>query len=86
MITPATKIHSDVPTYAGKVGYWHIDEFISWARTAVNVVRKVRNSYPGPGNVEWRLLVRRMFLENKLDPKSIIRTATEKLLKDVETA
>lgn len=84
MITPATKIHEDIPTFADDVGYWHLEEFIVWARNAISVVRKIRNAYTGPGQVEWRVLAEKVLMENKLDPKSIIETATRKLLKDVE--
>ena len=83
MITPARSAHPDVPTYAGDVGWWQIDEFREWARDAIGVLRGVRAIFTGPGNIAWRDEVRRKMIEYRLDPSSIIEKATEVLLRDV---
>jgi len=84
MITPQTKIHRDVPTYAGDVGWWEINDFQRWALNALNVLRRLRATYTGPGQEAWRSTVREALLSNHLDPLSIVFTATQKLLREVE--
>jgi len=85
MITTQTKIHRDVPTYAENVGWWHIDEFRNWAQEAINVLRRIRAAYSGPGQESWRKTARELLLKNHLDPRSIVNHATRRLLRDVET-
>lgn len=83
MITPATKVHSDVPTFAGDVGWWHIDDFRKWARDAIGVLRSLRTTFTGPGNITWRDEVRSKLKAKKLFPRAIIETATRVRLRDV---
>ncbi len=84
MITTQHKIHQDVPTYSEDVGWWHIDDFRKWANEALSVLRTLRSTYAGPGQDAWRAKVREQLLKNKLDPISIINTATGTKLRDVE--
>lgn len=84
MITPAVKIHKDVPSFADNVGYWHLDEFRSWALNAIGVMRRLRVSFTGVGQVSWRETVQEALIKNSLDPKSIIELATKKLLRELE--
>lgn len=83
MITPATTIHADVPTFAEDVGWWQIDEFREWARNAIGVLRSLRVTFTGPGNIAWRDQVRQELLDHKLDPRSVIARATQDLLRNV---
>lgn len=84
MITTQAKIHRDVPTYADNVGWWHIDDFRNWALDAINVLRRIRAIYSGPGQGSWRAMTREHLLKNHLDPRSIVAKATQTLLRDVE--
>ena len=83
MVTPARIVHADVPTFAGDVGWWHIDDFRIWARDAISVLRGLRATFTGPGNVVWRDEVRQELINHGLDPISIIKKATETQLRDV---
>ena len=83
MITPAKTLHSDVPTFAENVGYWQIETFRDWARNALGVLRALRSTFTGSGNIAWRDEARQKLLESDLDPRSVIATATENLLRDV---
>lgn len=85
MITPATKVHKNVPTYSGDVAWWHIDDFRKWARQAIATLRNLRASFTGLGNVAWRDQVRQTLVAQKIDPKSIITRATRTALSDVPT-
>lgn len=82
MITPQKSIHPEVPTYADDVHWWDIDEFRKWASTAIAELRKLQATFTGPGNVEWRKFVYKTLRETRLDPSSIVITATQHKLKD----
>lgn len=85
MITPAVKVHQDVPSFADDdVGWWQLEEFCGWASNAIGVLRKLRVTFTGFGQVAWRETVREELLKNRLDPKSIVKSATKRLLRDVE--
>jgi hypothetical protein len=79
----ATTVHKNVPTYAEDVGWWHIDDFRDWAREAIALLRRIRSTFTGPGNIEWRDQVRQELIEQSLDPRSIIAKATHTRLRDV---
>lgn len=84
MITTQSKINRDVPTYAAEVGWWHIDDFRKWAFNAINVLRGLRATYVGIGQIAWRTTARKELLKNGLDPLAIVKTATQTFLRDVE--
>ena len=86
MITTQGKIDREVRTYANEVGWWHIDDFRKWAIGAISVLRELRSRYAGPGQETWRTAARRQLVKNALDPRAIVKTATQKLLRDVDMA
>jgi len=83
MVTPARTVHANVPTFAGDVGWWHIDDFREWARDAINVLRGLRSTFTGPGNIPWRDEARQELIDRGLDPISVIERATVTRLRDV---
>ncbi len=83
LVTPAKRIHRDVPTYADEVGWWHIDAFRKWARSVVVVMRLLRSTFTGPGNIAWRKKVRDELRQRKLDPHSVVAAAMKVALRDV---
>ncbi len=85
-ITTQTRIDREVPTYANEVGWWHVGDFRKWAIGAIGVLRELRSGYAGLGQEAWRATVHARFLKNGLDPKSVVKTAMQKLLRDVEVA
>lgn len=84
MITPATKIHADVPTYADDVGWWHLNDFRQWARNALGVLRNLRSTFTGSGHISWRDTVTSTLLAHGLDPQAIVARATRDLLSHVD--
>jgi hypothetical protein len=84
LVTTASKINKDVPTFADGVFYWFVPNFIEWAEGALAVLRNLRSTFTGSGNIPWRARVRAELLAAKLDPKSILETATNKNLSDLD--
>lgn len=75
MITPQKLVHPEVPTYAGEVGWWELDDFRAWARKALKVLRRARSQFSGPGDTLWRAKVSEMLRQEDLDPVSIVKKA-----------
>ncbi len=83
LVSPQTDIDEEVPTFAEGVSYWNIEEFRGWAREAIAVLRDVRATFSGAGNIEWRAEVAQRLTESELDPKSIIARARSTSLGDL---
>ncbi len=81
MVTTAKSIDPSATAFAGDVFYWHADEFRRWADEAMAVVRRLRASFPGSGDISWRTLAMQEYKQAKLDPNSIIGMLTK--LKDL---
>lgn len=86
MVTPATTIEQEVPTYADEVMWWHINEFRAWARKAVAVVRRIRATFSGTGSSAWRASTADTLRGAGLDPASIAQEASKKLLRELPIA
>lgn len=84
MITTGKTIDINAIPIATNSLYWHIDDFRQWAETAINAVRKLKNSFSGIGNMFWRSEAERLIKEAMFDPESIISNL--KLLKSVPPA
>lgn len=83
MISPCVLIDKDAATFAADCGYWNMDAFRKWADDAIDIVRKVRSTFPGAGVGEWRSKAGQVFRESGLDPESLVKTATRQRLADL---
>jgi len=54
-----------------EVAFWRTEEFRVWATNAVNVIRRLRSSYPGPGDMFWREDAMTAYAANGMDPFSL---------------
>lgn len=54
-----------------EVAFWSTEEFRVWATNAVGVIRGLRSSYPGPGDMFWREDAMTSYASNGLDPASL---------------
>ncbi len=84
IISPATKIHREVPTYADDTSWLHLDEYRKWAQNAINALRKLRASFTGPDSSSWRDVVRTDLRRHQLDPKSVVARFRQKRLRDLD--
>jgi hypothetical protein len=86
MISPRRLIDEDAVRYASDVCYWNLDDFRTWAADAVAVVRKVRDTFPGEGYMEWREQTMREYKDAGIDPEQMRRRLECRLLRDLPTA
>ena len=54
VITPCTKTTKGAIPSLRKVMYWSREEFRTWAKNALRVIRDIRRDFPGVGNLTWR--------------------------------
>jgi hypothetical protein len=54
VITPCTKTTTGAIPSLRKVRYWALDDFCAWVQNALRVIRDIRRTFPGVGDLEWR--------------------------------
>jgi hypothetical protein len=54
LVTPAKKAKEGAAPHLGRVSYWGLQEFRTWADTALDAVRELRRSFTEPGHLAWR--------------------------------
>jgi hypothetical protein len=72
LITPVKVADGDALPHLGGVCLWDIEDFRKWAQNALGVIREVRRTYPGSGNLEWRETTARRYVENRMDPIGLV--------------
>lgn len=72
LITPVGKADVDAIPHLKNVAVWKIEDFREWAVRALTVVRELRRTYPGSGDLSWREQAAQKYIENRIDPKGIV--------------
>jgi hypothetical protein len=55
LVTPARKASKGAGPSLASVGYWHLDDFVRWAHAAMGALRKMRTTFTGAGDIDWRV-------------------------------
>jgi hypothetical protein len=71
LITPCTRTTKGAIPSLKKVHYWHLDNFRSWAKNALQVVREIRREFPGPGNLAWRTATAEKLKRANIGPEQL---------------
>jgi hypothetical protein len=72
LITPVTVADADAVPHLRDVCLWNIDEFRIWAKNAIGMIRELRRTYPGSGDLSWREEAAKKYADNRIDPESLI--------------
>lgn len=72
IVTSVTKVEREAAAFLTEVGFWAIDDFRQWAYRAVAVIRNLRESFPGAGYEAWRAHAAELYVENRMDPASVL--------------
>lgn len=54
LVTPCTKAKSGADPQLDNVRYWALDKFRAWAVHAIGVLRDLKGTFPGEGDLLWR--------------------------------
>ena len=55
VVTPCTKAGHGAKPALKKVRYWSLDDFKSWAKETIEIIRKLKASLPPNGDLFWRM-------------------------------
>jgi hypothetical protein len=87
LVTPVKKASQGAWPHLDDVSLWPLEDFRSWAKNALSVIREVRKTFVESGDLDWRVNAFNIFKENKIDSLSLYKMikslkAKEKLTKE----
>lgn len=68
LISPVKVADTDALPHLADVSLWNIEDFRTWARKAVALIRELRRTYPGSGDLAWREEAARRYADNLVAP------------------
>ena len=71
LITPCTTTTTGAIPSLRKVRYWSRNDFCSWAKNAVRVIRDIRRTFPGVGSLTWRTEAAARLKEANITPPQL---------------
>lgn len=54
LVTPCTKAKSGADPHLDNVRYWALSEYTDWVTRAIAVLRELKGTFPGEGDLIWR--------------------------------
>lgn len=81
MITTSRFIDRDAVTFSDNILYWNYEDFLHWAISAIDVVRRLRQRCPG--NPDWRFEAVEEYKRYMLTPKEIMNLLKGSFLIDL---
>lgn len=82
LISPVTEANDEALPHLHNVFYWNLDEFRTWAQNALAVVRELRTTFPGPGDVSWRDRAALSYSEAGIDPTALYARLKDSVASD----
>jgi len=73
LVTPVSRAEPEALPHLTSVCLWRLDEFRDWAKRALQLVRRLRATYPGEGDLEWRAKAADAFEEFGLEPDGLMK-------------
>lgn len=73
LITPLKKAHSGALPHLKDVYLWTLDDFRSWTKQVLGILREARNVYSSEGDLFWRDNLKDMYLANHLSPNLLVQ-------------
>jgi hypothetical protein len=83
IVSPAKRLEAGAKRLASDVYYRSVDEFRTWAEDALTVIRQLRRSFRGAGDLAWRAEAKEAYVTNSLTPNGVIARACACKLSDV---
>jgi PAS domain-containing protein len=77
LITPCTRTTKGAIPSLQHLRYWHLDNFRTWAKNALHVLRDIRRDFPGPGNLSWRTTAAGKLKDANIGPEQLKQMLTQ---------
>lgn len=73
LVSPVTKAKDGAAPHLQGVLFWPIEDFKTWAKDALSVIRELRRKFIEPGDLAWRAEAAESFEKNMLTAPSILK-------------
>ena len=73
LLTPCTKAKSGADPHLDDVRYWRLKDFLSWTAHSIGILRELKGTFPGEGDLVWRAETAQSLDSKGLTLKAIIR-------------
>lgn len=74
LLTPCKVVARGAYPTLEDVLYWNLSEYKSWVKKAVGILRKLKGSFPGEGDLVWRAEAAQTLIKEGLTLNSIIQS------------
>jgi hypothetical protein len=82
LVTPARTAKDGAMPHLGRVAHWDLEEFRTWAETALVTVRELRREFREPGDLVWRAQAATALSEVRADAPSLYAWLTARPARD----
>jgi hypothetical protein len=72
IVTPTKTVDPEASIHLDGVYHWDIENFRVWAKRSLAVIRELRTTFPGSGDLVWRADAISKYKANKIDPDGIL--------------
>ena len=85
LVTPVKKASEGAWPHLDNVSLWPLEDFRTWAKNALSVIRDVRKTFVESGDLDWRVNSFNIFKENKIDSLSLYKMIKSLKAKEILT-
>lgn len=83
LVTPVSKAEEGALPTLSKVHLWKADDFKTWAKQAVAIIREIRKDFVEPGDLGWRQEALNTIISHKLNMASIITSLENQIASEL---
>jgi hypothetical protein len=85
LISPCSALEEGAESYTEDVRWWPLEEFRAWAREAIAVVRDLRRTFPGAGDLVWRARAAELYTQAGIAPQKFVENVLARRLYDLSS-
>lgn len=72
LVSPVKKADIDALPHLVGVYYWNLEEYRTWAKKALSVIRELRKTFVEIGDLEWRARALDAYKQNDISPDKLL--------------
>jgi hypothetical protein len=82
LVTPAKKAKRGAIPHLGRVYYWALDDFRTWAEQALVTIRELRRTFVEAGDLVWRAQAADALVAARVDAPQLAAWLTKRVARD----